>query len=125
MRYLSVEEVFLIHEYQIQEFGGADGLLNLPLLESAIYRPRTIFGNEEKYKTIFEKVAILAYSIMKNHPFVDGNKRTSMVAAIIFLELNGYKISCTQEELVKLAVDIASDKISIEDIAEFYRDKAD
>lgn len=121
MKYLSIEEILLIHEYQIQRFGGSDGILNLELLESAVYRPRTSYGGVEKYKTIFEKAAVLAYSIIKNHPFIDGNKRTSMVSTILFLELNGYRVQITQEELVKLAIDIASDQISIDDLSEFYK----
>lgn len=122
MRYLSVEEVLLIHEYQIQEFGGSSGILNLGLLESAVYRPKTAFGGNEKYKTLFEKTAILAYSLIKNHPFVDGNKRTSMVSAIMFLSLNGHEVAIKQEEMIKLALEIAKDEMSLEEITKFYED---
>ena len=122
MRYLSVEEILLIHEYQIQEFGGFSGILNLGLLESAVYRPKTTFGGTEKYKTLFEKAAILAYSLIKNHPFVDGNKRTSMVSAIMFLSLNGHEVAIKQEEVIKLALEIAKDEMSLEEIIKFYQD---
>ncbi len=123
MRYLSVEEILLIHEFQIQKFEGSDGILNLGLLESAVYRPKTAFDSVEKYKTVFEKAASLAYSLIKNHAFVDGNKRTSMVSAIVFLELNGCEVRIIDEELVKLAMDIASSKISIKEVAKFYEDR--
>ena len=76
MRYLTVEEILAIHDYQIERFGGLQGILNLPLLESAASRPITNISGRDMYESVHEKAAVLAYSLIKNHPFTDGNKRT-------------------------------------------------
>ena len=117
MKYLSVEEVLLIHEYQLRQFGGTDGILDLNLLESAIYRPKTSFGGSEKYKSIFDKAACLLHSLIKNHPFVDGNKRTSLVVAIVFLKINGYILDASQQNLVDFVLKIESNKLNVTDIS--------
>lgn len=120
MRYLTVEEVLALHDYQIERFGGAHGLLNLPLLESALNRPVTNISGKDMYEGEFKKAAVLAYSIIKNHPFVDGNKRTGLHSALAFLELNGYIIKIKSKSLVKLGVDIASNKVKLEEVAEIF-----
>jgi len=108
MRYLSVEEILALHDYQIERFGGLHGILNLAALESAVNRPTVNIGSVDLYETVTEKAAVLAFSIIKNHPFVDGNKRTGLHAALTFLELNNVRTHFTSEYLVKLGVGIAT-----------------
>jgi death-on-curing protein len=121
MRYLSVEEVLALHDYQIERFGGTHGLLSLPLLESAVNRPKTNISGRDMYNNPFDKAAALAYSIIKNHPFVDANKRTGLHAALTFLELNGIKVKIKSTLLVKLGLDIANGKKSFEQITIFLK----
>ena len=85
MRYLTLIEVLELHYKIIEQFGGAFGIRDLGLLESAIAQPRMTFGEEELYQSLFEKAAALGFSIIMNNPFVDGNKRTSHAAAETFL----------------------------------------
>ena len=92
MRFLTLNEVLDIHRRLIDLFGGTVGIRDLGALESAIAQPRMTFGGEDLYPSIAEKTAALGYSIIKNHPFVDGNKRVGHAAMEIFLVLNGYEI---------------------------------
>jgi death-on-curing protein len=92
MKYLTVNEVIVIHEYLIDEFGGSGGIRDLPALESALARPQT--GH---YKNIIEESAALMESLAINHPFIDGNKRVSFFIADVFLRLNGYYIDCDSQ----------------------------
>jgi len=85
MKYLTVNEVIVIHEYLIDEFGGSSGIRDLAALESALARPQTGY-----YKNIEEEAAALMESLVINHPFIDGNKRVSFFVTDVFLRLNGY-----------------------------------
>jgi death-on-curing protein len=116
MRYLSVEEVMLIHEFELWKHGGASGVRSLALLESSIQRPRTYYSGIERYKTIIDKAASLIFSIIKNHPFIDGNKRTALVSGEVFLRINGYSLDMLEKELVKMALDVANNKLSLKDL---------
>jgi len=87
VQFLSIEEVLGIHTALINHFGGANGIRDMGLLESALYRPRTGYYND-----LIEMTAALFESLMNNHPFIDGNKRVAFFSADIFLRLNGYKI---------------------------------
>lgn len=80
IKYLSLEQVLVIHEKLIEKYGGSHGIRDHALLESAVVRPRTSAFGEEAYPTLFLKAAVLLHSIIKNHPFVDGNKRTGFGA---------------------------------------------
>ena len=87
VQFLSLEEVIEIHVALIEQFGGASGLRDEGLLESALYRPRTGYYND-----LIDMSAALFESLMNNHPFIDGNKRVAFFATDIFLRLNGYKM---------------------------------
>ena len=86
------QEVLLYHQLSIEKYGGAIGIRDEGMLSSAIERPFASFGGEDLYKTPFEKAAAILESIIKNHPFVDGNKRVAFAAMDIFLRINGYRI---------------------------------
>ena len=121
MRYLTVEEVILIHEYVLQLYGGVPGIRSIALLESAVHRPVTSFGGSDLYLSVFDKAASLIHAIIKNHPFVDGNKRTAIVSGIVFLRMNKYKLVVSEKRLIKLALDIADSEISLNDLSEFLK----
>ena len=120
MKYLSVEEIILTHEYQLQMFGGIPGVRSIELLESALFRPQTSFDGKDLYETVFLKAASLFHSLVKNHPFVDGNKRTGFVSAVTFLRANGYKFSIKQSDSVTLTLEVESGDLSLEQIAKKF-----
>jgi death on curing protein len=119
--YLTLEQMLVIHEDQIERYGGTSGLRNLELLESAVFRPQSTFDGNDLYEGIFEKAASLMHSLILNHPFVDGNKRTGMIAGLVFLELNGWTLNVEQRELVNAALTIAIKKWDIEKIAKWLQ----
>ena len=92
--YLTKHEIIAIHTWTIQGFGGATGILHEHVIDSAVAAPRMTFDQVELYDTISAKAAALAYPLIHDHPFVDGNKRVGYVAAQIFLGRNGYSLSC-------------------------------
>ncbi len=121
MKYLTVKDVILLHNLAIDNFGGSHGLRDFGLLESAVMRPQASFGGKDLYKTIFPKVAALLHSLLLNHMFVDGNKRTAMFAPMTFLELNHHTFIAPQKEVVRAALWIENQKPSLEEIAKWLR----
>lgn len=117
--YLTLEQILVIHQDQIERYGGTHGLRDLALLESAIFRPQSSFSSKELYKTIFDKTAALMHSLILNHPFIDGNKRTGIVSALVFLELNGFRLEVGTKELIKTALKIESKKLNLENVAKW------
>lgn len=93
MRYLSLGELIELHRRIIEQSGGADGLRDLGLAESALAQPRMSFGGTELYPTLEEKAAALCFSLVMNHPFVDGNKRIGHAAMETFLMMNGFEMN--------------------------------
>jgi death-on-curing protein len=92
MRYLTLNEVLVLYRRIIEETGGTTGIRDFNLLESALAQPRQTFGGTELYPTLVEKATALGFSLIMNHPFVDGNKRVGHAAMEVFLVLNGYEI---------------------------------
>lgn len=120
MKYLTPEQVLFIHSRLIDETGGAHGLRDLGLLQSAVLRPKATFGGEDLYPDIFHKAAALMESLAKNHPFFDGNKRTAISSAAIFLRRNGYLLETSQRELERFAISVAVGKISFEEVVAWF-----
>jgi death on curing protein len=114
--YLTPAQVLFLHSRIIDETGGAHGLRDLELLESAVARPRASFGGVDLYPDLPSKGAALFHSLAKNHPFVDGNKRTAVAATGIFLARNGRRLTATNEELERFTVQVAEGGPSHEDI---------
>ena len=110
MRYLTLPEVLEAHEHILRQSGGAPGLLNLGALGSALAQPRMTFDGQDLYPTMVEKAAALGFSLIQNHPFVDGNKRTAHAAMEIFLVLNAYQIHATVEEQEDTILKVAAGK---------------
>lgn len=121
MSYLTSEQALFIHYRLIEETGGSHGLRDLALLQSAVARPMATFGNNDLYPDIFSKAAALMHSIIKNHPFVDGNKRTAITAASLFLIRNGFQIIVSNKELERFTHKVASTNIELEEIAGWFK----
>ena len=121
IRFPTFEQIIAIHFDQIENYGGSHGVRDITLLESAVFRPQSSFGGNELYPTLFDKAAALCHSLIKNHPFMDGNKRTGMFSAIFFLDINGYGLFVSQKELVKTALNIAGNKLTMEQIADWLK----
>jgi death-on-curing protein len=114
---ISLEELIWMHTVAVTEFGGSQGIRDRGLLESALARPSAAFGGTNRYDTPFKRAAALAESLVLNHAFVDGNKRTAMYAMAAWLEREGYVIEAARGELRDLALAIASHQLSTEQIA--------
>lgn len=104
IRYLNIVELIIINEELI---GGRSQLRDVDLLESAVLRPMTSAFGEDAYITIHDKAAALFHSLSRNHAFVDGNKRTSVLATILFLQLNGYAVTWNEEDALNFVLKIA------------------
>jgi len=120
--YLTLEQVLFIHEDQIKRYGGSTGLRDIIMLESAVYRPQTTFNGEDLYDSLFEKAASLFHSLLFNHPFVDGNKRTALVSAIIFLELNGIKMKKKQQGMANMVTIMLMEHWDINKITKWLKE---
>jgi death-on-curing protein len=106
---LSFDTLVAIHSDLVSQSGGLDGIRDSHLLESALNAPFQTFGGKDLYPTLEKKAAQLAFSLIKNHPFQDGNKRIGIVAMVTFLKRNGLSVSCTDEELISLGLGLADD----------------
>lgn len=114
MKYLLAEQVLFIHARIIDESGGAHGVRDTGLLKSAIGRPQATFDRLDLYPEVFHKAAALMESLINNHPFIDGNKRTSIASTSLFLRRNGFRLEGTQQEIEIFTLDMALKKISTE-----------
>jgi death-on-curing protein len=97
-RYLSLAEVLKLHDAIISETGGSHGLRDLGLLESAVGQPQQTFGGDDLYPSLVAKASALSFSLIKNHPFVDGNKRIGHAAMEAMLMLNGFELSASVDD---------------------------
>lgn len=121
MKYLTPQQVLLVHSRAIKRFGGSRRIRDIGLIESAVARPRASFGGKDLYKNIFDKSAALLQSLLKNHPFVDGNKRTALSSAGIFLKINGYKLINTHEQEIAFAVKVDNQNLTLGQISSWLK----
>jgi death-on-curing protein len=117
VEYLTIEEVLLLHARLIQRTGGSGGVREMGLLQSALARPQATFEGRELYPGLWNKAAALMQSLIKNHPFVDGNKRAALTAVGLFLELNGNTLTASDEEALDFARQAAVGEYSVESMA--------
>lgn len=115
--FLTLAEVIEIHADQIHRYGGQAGLRDLGLLQSALAQPEASFGGAWLHRTLYEMAAAYAYHLCQNHPFVDGNKRTALAPALVFLELNGISLLDPRGRLKSAMFRIASGKMKKEKFA--------
>jgi death on curing protein len=119
LEWFDLEQLLRMHGRVIAETGGSDGVLKLAALEYALERPLTAFGGVELFPTLCLKAAAIAHSIVTTHPFVDGNKRTALVAASVLLALNGLCLAAEEEETVAVMLELAQSQFTLEQLAEW------
>lgn len=115
-KFLSISQVIDIHERQIKKFGGSLGIRDEGLLDSAIAQPQATFGGELLHPTVSEQAAAYLYHLVKNHPFVDGNKRTGFAVMLVFLNLNGYCLNMSQDAAYNLVLQVARAETSKDEL---------
>lgn len=118
----SKEKVLLLHQLIAQETGGSVGVRDEGLLESALETAFSGFGGQEFYPTKEEKGARLGYSLISNHAFVDGNKRIGVYVMLTFLEVNGIRLDCTNEDVVKIGLGVADGSMDYEALLDWVRE---
>jgi len=121
IRYLTLVEVLSLHRQIIEQSGGALGVRDLGALQSALAQPRMTFSGEDLYPTLADKAAAVGFSIIMNHPFVDGNKRTGHAAMETFLVLNGMEISASVDEQEQVILALASGNSGRESFVEWLK----
>lgn len=115
--YLTAQQVLFIHARMIATTGGEHGVRDIGLLASAVARPQATFDKTDLYPDLFQKAAALMASLAQNHPFVDGNKRTAIAAAALFLRQNGFRLETTNDELERFTLSVTNERISVAQIA--------
>ena len=120
-RFLNWIEVSNIHNYQITHFGGELGLRDKALLESALGGIQLTFGGQYLYPDIYHQAAAYLYHIVKNHPFVDGNKRAGAMAAVVFLEVNCYHFNAPPDEFANVVYRVAAGQSEKGELIEFFK----
>jgi death-on-curing protein len=120
--FLSVTQVLAIHQHQIRQYGGSEGVRDLGLLQSAVAMPQAGFGEQYLHDDAFAMAAAYLFHITLNHPFVDGNKRVGLEAALMFLKFNGITLRPNKEALTDLVLDVAQGKVDKATIATFLRE---
>ncbi|MBI2309572.1 type II toxin-antitoxin system death-on-curing family toxin [Candidatus Collierbacteria bacterium] len=121
MKVFTVRQVLILHERMIQKYGGSSGARDMGMLESAVGRPFATFGGEDLYPDTLMKAGAFIQSIVKNHPFVDGNKRTAFSGTIAFLLANGVFISANTNQAVKWMLKVANENLSVDEIAAWLK----
>lgn len=118
--WIDMRDALVLHERLLSIHGGADGLRDLALLESALARPRQMLAYADK-PDIIDLAATYTFGIVRNHPFVDGNKRTGFVVGVLFLELNGLRFTASEEDAAQAVLQLAAGIIDESDYAAFLR----
>lgn len=116
MKYLTTDQVVRLHKVLIETSGGSSGIRDEGMLDSAVKLPLQTFDYCERFPSILDKATRLAYGLIKNHPFVDGNKRIATHAMLIFLSLNGMMLSYEDEELIDIILKVASSQANERDL---------
>jgi death-on-curing protein len=122
MRYLTLAEVVELHELVLEAAGGAAGVRDLGGLESALAQPKASFEGQDLHQTLVEKAAALCFSLVQNHPFVDGNKRTAHAAMETFLVLNGNEIEASVDEQERVMIEISAGRLQRAQLVEWLQD---
>jgi death-on-curing protein len=124
MRFLTLEEVFTLQARALAETGGRPGVRDAGAVEAAVAQPQMTFGGEDIYPTLAEKAAALGFSLIKNHAFVDGNKRIGHAAMETFLVLNGYELSGDVDEQEHIILSVAASEMQREEFTDWVRTHA-
>jgi len=119
--FLTLDEVLKIHEKEVIRYGGLAGLRDQALLESALAQPQATFGGEFLHEDLFAMAAAYLYHIVKNHPFLDGNKRTGLIVALTFLAINGLPIPTASDQLYEATLGTAAGLVTKDDLTALLR----
>ncbi len=119
--FLRVEDVFDIHTVQLRRFGGAVGVRDRAMLESAVAQPRVTVGGELAHADLFSMAAAYLFHLVQAHAFIDGNKRVGLLAALVFLEINGIVIEHDSETLYELTLSVAQGHVRKDEVAATLR----
>jgi death-on-curing protein len=116
IRHLSFAEVLELHQLILARWGGAQGVRDIPALESSVAQPRMTFEGRDLYPDLASKAAALCFSLVRNHPFVDGNKRVGHAAMEVFLLLNGYELNAAVDQQEHLMLKLAAGNLTQEEL---------
>ena len=116
---LTSNKILQLHNFLMQETGGLDGLRDAALLDSAAQSPLATFDGQELYPRIEEKAAKLGYTLVKNHAFIDGNKRIGVYCMLIFLDVNGVEMTCSDDDLIALGLGLADGSFRYESVLDW------
>jgi len=119
--YLTPEQVLFLHSRLIAETGGGHGIRDLGMLLSALGRPQATFDEKDLYPDLLVKATVLMDSLVRNHPFVDGNRRTAITAVGIFLRINGFRLVVDNNEMVWFTLACAQSQPSLDEITDWFR----
>ena len=122
--FLTLEEILEIHRDQIERHGGALGVRDNGLLESAVAAPESWFGSHYLERDVYEMAAAYLFHLVQNPPFIDGNKRAGVATALVFLVINGVETKMTNQALVDMVLAVAQGEMDKQAIAEFFRTHA-
>jgi len=120
-QFLTLDDLLESHTEQIAAYGGSEGLRDLGLLESALAQPQATLEGEYLHHDLFEMASAYLFHLVRNHPFIDGNKRVGLEAALVFLEINGITVNATDDDFVELVLQTARGESTKQQIAEFFR----
>jgi death-on-curing protein len=120
-RFLSLGEVVRIHRNQLDLYGGEPGIRDMDALQSALAAPQATFDGRFLHEDLIEMAAAYLFHIVQNHAFIDGNKRTGVVAALVFLALNGFYFSAGEDAVEEIVMKITNGKTDKKDLAGFFR----
>jgi death on curing protein len=120
-RYLTFAEVLELHQSVLERWGGAGGIRDINALESALAQPRQSFGDADLYPDLSSKAAALCFSLVLNHPFIDGNKRIGHAAMEVFLLVNGHELRAPVDEQERIVLDLAAGQLSRDAFLEWVK----
>ncbi len=118
---ITVDNILLFHKKIIKETGGSEGIRDIKLIESGLNRAFATFDGNDLYPEIIDKIAAITYSLVKNHGFVDGNKRIGVATMVLLLKLNDIDIVFSQQELIELGLKVADGSLNEKDIKEWLK----
>ena len=125
MKILKKRQILLLHSVLIAESGGSDGVRDEGLLDSAVNTPFQTFSGQDLYPTVLEKAVRLGFGLIRNHPFIDGNKRIGTHAMLVFLNLNSITLSYEDEELISTILSVASGEMDADGLLKWIQQHID
>ncbi|PZF71387.1 type II toxin-antitoxin system death-on-curing family toxin [Taibaiella soli] len=114
---ITKEDVLQLHTLSIEHYGGSHGVRDTGMMESAVNRPYQEFETQPLYPTAIDQAAAIFESMIANHPFIDGNKRTGLLAMFALLDMNGIRLSASEENMYQFTIDVATGKMDVDEIA--------